>query len=125
MAGQVPAISVFRAARKLAEAVTSGQSVGWAKRCVRRSSTSEGGSVPTEDRCDVDGGHGAGAPLPTLRSSSTVAVPVWRPGGSALENAAEHLFEDLALDVLVGELAVVPPPAVLLHLAGGRDEAAR
>src|SRR5215471_19457577 len=44
---------------------------------------------------------------------------------SALEHAAEHLFEDLALDVLVGELAVVPPPAVLLHLGRGGDEAAR
>src|SRR5215475_12972007 len=134
---------------KSAEAVTRDRSVGWAKRLVRRSSTSEGGSVPTITSRMLDGGHGASAPLPTLRSSharhgracpghprlsicgvAKTWMPGTRPGmtkivrsSSALEHAAEHLFEDLALDVLVGELAVVPPPAVLLHLGRGGDEA--
>ena len=40
------------------------------------------------------------------------------------ERAGEHLFQDLAADALVGEGAVMPPPAVLLHLRRRRDEAA-
>jgi hypothetical protein len=42
---------------------------------------------------------------------------------SASEPHSDHLLEDLPLDVLVGEAFLVPPPAVALHLLGGRDEA--
>src|SRR5579863_2045615 len=37
--------------------------------------------------------------------------------------ARQHLFENLAADGLVGQRAVTPPPAVALHLFGGRDKA--
>src|SRR5947207_13318694 len=35
----------------------------------------------------------------------------------------EHLFQNPPLDVLVGHRSIVPPPAVALHLLGGRDNA--
>ncbi len=52
----------------------SSQSVGWAKRLVRRSSTSEGGSVPTIMSVMLDGGHGANAPLPAVRTDLPVGL---------------------------------------------------
>src|SRR5689334_21737393 len=99
---------------RLVETTMRVRSVGWAKR-----------SVPTITSRMLEGGHGADAPLPTLRSLPAVVANAWSAKASALEHAAEHLFEDLAHDVLAGELAVVPPPAVLLHLGRGGDEAAR
>src|SRR5579872_6948097 len=42
---------------------------------------------------------------------------------SAPKLASQHLFEDLAADGLVGQRAITPPPAVALHLSGGRDKA--
>src|ERR1700690_3293245 len=41
----------------------------------------------------------------------------------ARERACDHLFEDLPANTLVGERSLMPPPAVLLHLRGRRDEA--
>src|SRR6266851_4785165 len=35
----------------------------------------------------------------------------------------QHLFQDPPADILVAEISVVPPPAIPLHLLGGRDEA--
>jgi hypothetical protein len=62
--------------------------VGWAK--CRRSSKSEGESVPTIFRLNGrNGGHGAkSAPLPTLRTGRTVtknAAPVSRSGVGVVE----------------------------------------
>src|SRR5579872_5165709 len=42
---------------------------------------------------------------------------------SAAKLASQHLFEDLAADGFVGQRAITPPPAVALHLFGGRDKA--
>src|SRR5689334_10797921 len=42
---------------------------------------------------------------------------------SASKPLGEHLFQNLPLDVLVGHRSIVPPPAVALHLLGGRDKA--
>ncbi|MDB5609716.1 MAG: hypothetical protein JWP25_6616 [Bradyrhizobium sp.] len=63
--------------------------VGWAKRLVRPSSKSEGGSVPTIQRENFDGRHGANAPLPTLRlpeaaSGKSVTLATPRPHHSPL-----------------------------------------
>src|SRR6516165_3291796 len=38
--------------------------------------------------------------------------------GSAPEAAADHFFQDLPADALVGERSIVPPPAIALHLFG-------
>src|SRR5690242_19231984 len=35
----------------------------------------------------------------------------------------KHLFQDLPLDAPVGQRSIVPPPAIALHLLGGRDKA--
>src|SRR5438876_12457246 len=37
----------------------------------------------------------------------------------------EHLFQDLAADVLVGQCSLMPPPAVALHLFACGDESIR
>src|SRR4051812_35611718 len=42
---------------------------------------------------------------------------------SAPKPLAQHLFQDLPLDVLVGQRGIVPPPAVTLHLPGCRGKA--
>src|SRR5947207_5466292 len=39
---------------------------------------------------------------------------------SAPKPLGKHLFQNLPLDVLVGQRGIVPPPAVALHLLGGR-----
>lgn len=53
---------------------TSSKRKGWSKRLVRRRSTGEGGSAITVPSDARDGGHGADAPLPTLRRSATRAL---------------------------------------------------
>ena len=51
--------------------------VGWAKRLVRRSSKSEGGSVPTIHDENARW-HGARAPLPTLVIAQSIIVGMFR-----------------------------------------------
>jgi CBS domain-containing protein len=66
---------------------TGARSQGGQSDYIRRSSTSEGGSVPTnhDDTLWIDGGHGADAPLPTLRSCHPTG---WKVSARAIRQAS-------------------------------------
>ena len=75
--------------------------------------------------CDVSTGRRGWPGHAARRRASRFRPAMTRAGDapSAPELLGKHLFQDLPLDVLVGEGGIVPPPAVALHLLGGRDEA--
>src|SRR5262249_2820389 len=58
--------------------------------------------------------------LGRLSPAMTESAAICRSAAKAMR---EHFLQDLAADRLVGEGAVVPPPAVRLHLGRGCDEA--
>ena len=58
-------------------------------------------------------------------AGTSPAMTAERSATLATKPLAKHLFQDLSLDVLVGERSIVPPPAVALHLFGRRDKAIR
>src|SRR3954470_460505 len=53
------------------------------------------------------------------------AIMVNRSVTLAPKPLAKHLFQNLPLDVLVGEGSIMPPPAIALHLLSRRDKAIR
>src|SRR5436305_10292193 len=92
---------------KLAEAAISIPFVGWAKR-----------SVPTDTRLDEDGGHGADAPLPTLRSAaSTLGSP--RPACGERSDCEAIRVRGTIRE---SECVETPPRPDPLPASGGREK---
>src|SRR4051794_7433446 len=80
-----------------------GKIVGWTKR-----------SVPTITSTARNGGHGANAPLPTLRRCSALAADFLRKGVAQADGAVEHGLAGRGI-LVAHEIAL---PLELHHLAG-------